>query len=788
MILFKKKQSEKLTPSEKERRERLRRQLRPTTQNTLLYTSLFEEGLMHIVDDHYSATYQLGDISYSTAEYEDRLRVAETHAKAINTLDAGSTMQLLIVNKRVPTENLNRILFREEGDKEDVYRREYNELIADRFDASSNNFEVFKYITLTSEAQDRKQAYQLLHDAGTTMTNTYKQANISLVRQTGQERMSLLSSLLQDTPCPYDFSDVRLSGLTTKDFVAPSYLVFDERSMRIDQRYAKVLYIRHYPKTMEDDLVKELTSLGIELAISIHARAVDTWSALEEIEESKSQANLKRIRATKTSASKGYYLDGETKADEDFTEADRWRKEVKKHDQKIFKGLITVFFKADSQDELAHFKNNIEIAGRKVGVRFEELHYYQEEALNTVLPIGMNYLDLDQTLHVHQRFPRSMTTNNVATQIPFTAVDVISSSPEAQYYGQNQLSNNMITIDRKKDLNTPSGVILGKSGSGKSTTAKAGEIIPTILRRPKDKVYIIDPENEYSDIGAALGAEMIDIAIGSPTHINLMDIPDKDKLSQKDRDPEGDKANFLISLFSSLLQDMEDEAISLIDRVTRLAYEQFERPTLKEWHQLMKEQSDDLAHTLATKLEIYTTGSYDIFAKETNVNLDSRFIIFNLQNLTGKLKQFGMMVLQDFIWTQVVNAREEGITIWLYYDEIQLYFADEVQATYFNHMWSRIRKYGCIPTGITQMPETLTESPQGRKLLGNSDFKILLKLDGLALQEVKKIAKLTDEQVSYIEFPKAKGTGLIVAGSTVVPFENPIPEDSQLFKLISTDA
>lgn len=532
--------------------------------------------------------------------------------------------------------------------------------------------------------------------------------------------------------------------------------------------------------------MKELTSAGIELAISIQAQAYDTGEVLEEIEGSQSEAILEQIRSAKKS-SVPLDLSLETQASEDFSEASKWRREVRERDQKIFRGLILVHFQAESAEELALYQKRIERAGRKVGVRFGEIYYHQEEALNTLLPIGKNYLDLKQNVRIKKVFPRSMTTANLATQIPFASVDCISKSPNARYYGQHQVSHNIISIDRKKDLLAAGGVILGASGSGKSVVAK-NEIISTLLKYKRDKVIVIDPEAEYLDIGKEFGAEIIDISVGTETSFNLMDLPNRDQLLEGDGDLEGDKSNFLITLFTSLLSEFGDETVSLIDRVTKETYQRYDKPTLKEWHRVLEEQEEAAAQQLALKLEIYTLGSYSLFSRETSVNLDNRFIIFNLQRLFGQLKHFALLVIQDFIWNQVVEARAKGETIWFYFDELQLYFEEEYQGTYFNHLWSRIRKYGCVPTGITQMPETLTASPQGRKLLGNSQFKILLKLENLALTEAKKIVKLTEQQARYIERPKDKGTGLIVAGDIIVPFENPIPKDSKLYQLIATDA
>ncbi|WP_119876264.1 VirB4-like conjugal transfer ATPase, CD1110 family [Streptococcus respiraculi] len=790
MTLFKQKMSEKLTKSELARAERLKRQLKPTTQNTLAYTSLFQGGLMHIVGDSYSTTFRLGEASYLAAEYEQQLTIGEAHAKAFNAIDAGSSLQLLILNKRVSEDVLHQVLYEKNNDSNDSYRAELNAQIQERFDITSNNFEIRKYMTISQNAIEKKQAQLALQDVGVTLENIYKSIDVSFQLLTEMERLSVFSEILNGVETlPYTYHDLRISGLTSKDLIAPDVIEFDRKDIKINEMVSKTLYIKYYPKSMEDDLIKELTSVGIELAISIHATAYDTEEIIEDIEEAQAEANVEQIRSVKRAATS--YIPTElvlgSQASDDFEEAGNWRKEVKERDQNIFRGLILVHFKAGSHEELALHQSKIERVGRKVGVRFGEIYYHQEEALNTVLPIGKNYLDLHQNVRIKKVFPRSMTTANLATQIPFSSVDFISKSLNARYYGQNQVTHNIISIDRKNDLYSASGVIVGATGSGKSVVAK-NEIISTLLKYKRDKVIVIDPEAEYLDIGREFGAEIIDISVGTETSFNLMDLPDEEKLLEEDRDPEGAKSNFLVTLFTSLLSDFRDETISLIDRVTRLTYKRFEQPTLKEWHRVLREQEEVEAKRLALKLEIYTLGSYDIFSKATSVNLDNRFIIFNLQRLSGQLKHFALLVIQDFIWNQVVEARAKGEKIWFYFDELQLYFEEDYQATYFNHLWSRIRKYGCIPTGITQMPETLTGSPQGRKLLGNSHFKILLKLEGLALREVKKVVKLTEQQARYIERPKAKGTGLIVAGDIVVPFENPISKESKLYRLIATDA
>ncbi len=317
-----------------------------------------------------------------------------------------------------------------------------------------------------------------------------------------------------------------------------------------------------------------------------------------------------------------------------------------------------------------------------------------------------------------------------------------------------------------------------------------------------------------------------------------MDLPDMSQLKDEDSDPIGDKSNLLMGLFESILDEIGDVQYTIIDRVTRETYKRFSKlgkvPTLRDWHDILEEQEepeaqelalkseiyakgsqDVFAHetnvditdrfvifnlkrltgklkpfammVLALKSEIYAKGSQDVFAHETNVDITDRFVIFNLKRLTGKLKPFAMMVIQDYIWNQVVSSQGK-VTTRIYFDEVQLFFKEEAQAIFFTELYSRVRKYGAIATAITQNIETLMNKEEGRKLVSNSEFMILLKHKKSDLKALSKAITLTPTLTRYIEKPKSKGTGLIVAGQVVVPFENPIPKQTRLFELVATDA
>ena len=783
MPLFKQKKTPKLSKAEKDRAKRLRRTMTASTQNSLNYQWLTPDGLMTITNDTYSKTYRLGDTSYITATDDERIDVIETNADIFNSLDIDNDLQLLILNRRVETTSLSAIRYDLTQDGYDDYREEYNHMIQERFSHDQNTFKVEKYLTITAQADQDHQARRILDDTANVIESQYSGLGISFKEMDGLDRLMIFRKLLRrENFLDFSYEDIAISGLSTRDFIAPNYLKFEKDHLRIDDAYARILYVKQYPTFLNDKLIKNILDTGIELAISLHAKPYDTADALKKIKTVKSSVRREMIKSQKAAAKAGYGSDLAVggKAIETSRETEKWTEELQDNDQKMFSGVMAVYLIADSLEELNNYTEQVQRSVRKNTVELDKCYLYQEEALNTILPIGVPFIN------VKRRFMRDMTTSNLATQVPFTNVDLRSSSPRAVYYGQNQLSKNPITLDRKKDLNTGSGAIFGISGSGKSVLAKGGEIIPTLLRYTEDQIIIVDPEAEYTDIGREFNAEVITIAPGSPHHFNLLDLPDKDKLQAEDSDPIGQKANLLSTLFENIFSEVSDDEFAMIDRVTRKTYEAVDKPTFKDWQRVLEEQPEDIAKALALKAEPYTMGSNDIFAHPTNVNMENRFIIFNLKQLSGKLKPFALLVIQDYIWNQVVNFQGKTTT-WLYFDELQLYFKNKLQATFFTELYSRIRKYGALPTGITQNPETVLSTEEGRKLVANCEFLVLLKLKRTDLEALSQVTPLTPSLERFVLRPKAKGTGLIVAGDTIVPFENPIPKDTRLYQLVATD-
>ncbi|EHH1621442.1 TPA: TraC-F-type conjugal transfer protein, partial [Enterococcus faecalis] len=439
---------------------------------------------------------------------------------------------------------------------------------------------------------------------------------------------------------------------------------------------------------------------------------------------------------------------------------------------------------AETEKELLEAVESVKNVGATWQVVFDTVDNYKEEALNTILPIGKPYLDVEMS------YMRDLTTTNIATQVPFTNVELQSST--GQFYGRNQLTKNMITIDRKKDLITPSGLIFGTSGSGKGMATK-WEILSTRLKFPKDRFLIVDPESEYLPIGKELDAEILDISTGTKNHLNILGMVDKQLLDEEDQELDlvKEKSNLLSTMFESLLKSYTDVDAGLVDRVTLLTYERFENketePTLVDWFRILKEQTDEGAKELANKVETYCVGSQDIFAHQTNIDLTAPFIVFNTKKLDDRLKKFAMKVILDQLWKQVVSGQGK-VTSRLYFDELQVNFTTEEEAEWFLNLWARIRKYGAVTTGITQNPTTLLDSKAGQKMIANSEFLILLRQKPIDSQRLVEILSLTPALKKYINDRAPQGTGLISAGGVVVPFENPIPKETHLFEIMNTDA
>ncbi|MDS1012917.1 MULTISPECIES: VirB4-like conjugal transfer ATPase, CD1110 family [Lactococcus] len=770
----------------KRRTARSKKKANPNSMHRIKYTSQFENGLMHVVGQESSKMYRLGELNYEISDGGTQDNTVISYVEALNTLNQNSRYQLYITNRKVKASSLEHVLHDYQGDENDSLRLEMNTVIQRQQKTDPKNFTATKYAIFTTKARTLAIANHELDKLNTNFINRFDAKDVKLTSQplTGIERLEVMNDLLRPNhPFTASYQDIALSNLPSKAFIVPSHLKFPNGAdfFRVGKRYARVFYVREFPKYLEDKLIKELCGAGIELDISLHAQTYDMVKARKDI-NTKKTLNRSEIRKQQRKNFKRGFSDDDISGEESEIQyaAEGQLNAFKEEGQKLFSGIFAVYQAADTKEELDKNTETILGIGQTYDVEFEAVEQYNEEALNTILPIGKPYLD------VEMNYMRDMTSLNVATQIPWSNINLLSKN--GLFYGRNQLTHNMISVNRLKDLITPSGLYLGSSGSGKGMTVK-WEMLNVLLKWRKHRLIIVDPESEYLKIAKRFGAEILDISTGTPHHLNILDLVDKSLLKAEDRNVDliKEKTNLLSSLFDSLLKSFSDAEETMVDRVTRLTYERYSEPTLVEWHKVLLEQPEELAQHFATKIERFTIGSQDIFAHKTNIDLNARFVVFNIKQLDPRLKPFAMKVILDQIWKQVVSGQGK-VTTHLYFDELQLMFNDEATAQWFSGLWSRVRKYGTVTNGITQKVGTLLNSEAGRAMITNSEFIVLLRQKIDDINRLREVMTLSPQLVKHVQETAPQGTGLIYAGGTIVPFENPIPKDTALFELMNTDA
>lgn len=764
------------TSSKYKKTRKPKEEVLPTTVNTLLYQGLFPNGLMQVTPDYFSQSFLLGDVNYQTVGLEDKGAIMETYSDLINSLDDKTNFQLTIFNQRVNLDKFRKsVLYSLHEDGYDTYREELNRIMENNLEAGENNFSAVKFISFGKSDQNPKLAYRSLSQIGEYFKSGFSEIDANFTLLSGESRVNHLADMLRgENHLPFTYQDLVRSGQTTKHFIAPTSLSFKHKNhIEMDDKLFQIVYVRDYGMELGDKFLRELMQSDLEVMISLHAKGAAKSEAMTKLRTKKTLMESQKIGEQQKMARSGVYLEKVSQVlESNIDEADDLIKTMTQTGDKLFDTLFLIGVFSDNEDQLKHSLDTIKQVAGSNDLVIDNLTYMQEAAFNSLLPFGKNYLE---------GVSRSLLTSNIAVNSPWTSVDLQDKG--GKFYGINQISSNIITIDRGK-LNTPSGLILGTSGAGKGMATKH-EIISTKLKEADTdtEIIIVDPENEYSIIGQAFGGESIDIAPDSTTFLNVLDLSD----DNMDEDPIKVKSEFLLSWIGKLLdRKMDGREKSLIDRVTRLTYKHFDTPSLVEWVFVLSKQPEQEAKDLALDMELYVEGSLDIFSHRTNIKTDSHFLIYNVKKLGDELKQIALMVIFDQIWNRVVKNQKLGRKTWIYFDEMQLLLLDKYASDFFFKLWSRVRKYGAIPTGITQNVETLLLDANGRRIIANSEFMILLKQAKSDREELVHLLGLSKELEKYLVNPE-KGAGLIKAGSTVVPFRNKIPLQTQLFDIMSTD-
>ena len=745
---------------------------------------MFPDGICRVTDSYYTKTVQFQDINYQLNQNEDKTAIFDGWCDFLNYFDSSVRFQLSFVNMSANKDNYARyITISPQGDDFDSIRLEYTQMLQNQLARGNNGLIKTKYLTFGVEADGLKAAKPRLERIETDILNNFKRLGVAAEPMNGMERLRLLHGMLHmDEQEPFRFSWDWLapSGLSVKDFIAPSSFEFRTgRSFGVGRRIGCASFLQILAPELNDRMLADFLDMESSLIVSMHVQSVDQVKAIKTIKRKITDLQKMTIEEQKKAVRAGYDMDIIPSDLATYgTEAKKLLQDLQSRNERMFLLTFIVVNTAGSRQQLDNNVFQAASIAQKYNCQLTRLDFRQEEGLMSSLPLGLNQIEIQ----------RGLTTSSVAIFIPFTTQELFQDGKEALYCGLNALSNNLIMVDRKR-LKNPNGLILGTPGSGKSLAAKRE--IANVFLVTDDDIIICDPEAEYGPLVERLHGQVIKISPTSPHYINPMDL---NLNYSDDENPLSLKSDFILPL-GELIVGGKDGLMpvekTIIDRCVRMVYRDYlsdpvpeNMPILEDLYNELRRQEEKEAQYIATALEIYVSGSLNVFNHRTNINIANRIVSFDIKELGKQLKKIGMLIVQDAVWNRVTINREAHKSTRYYIDEMQLLLREEQTAAYTVEIWKRFRKWGGIPTGITQNVKDLLSSREVENIFENSDFILMLNQASGDRQILAKQLNISPHQLSYVTH-SGEGEGLLFYGNVILPFVDRFPR-GELYDLLTT--
>ena len=780
----------KLTREERARlREilaRTRKEKYPSTaQQTLPYDRIWPDGICLVNKNRYTKTLQFQDINYQLAQNEDKTAIFEGWCDFLNYFDSSIHFQLSFMNLTAGTEAFEQcIAIPLRGDADDESRIEYAAMLKNQMAKGSNGLTKTKFLTFGVEADGIKTARPRLERIETDVINNFKRLGAAVETLNGKERLRLLHSIFHmdaQEKFAFEWDWLPHTGLSTKDFIAPTGFEFREsRRFRMGGTLGAVSFLQILAPELNDRMLADFLNMESSLIVSLHIQSIDQTAAIKQIKRKITELDQSKIDEQKKAIRAGYDIDILPSDLATYGgEAKKLLEDLQSHNERMFLVTFLVMNTASTRQQLENRVFQAQGIAQKYNCALERLDFQQEKGMVSSLPLGLNQIEIQ----------RGLTTSSTAIFIPFVTQELFQTEGEPLYYGLNALSNNLIMVDRKR-LKTPNGLILGTPGSGKSFSAKR-EITNAYLITDDD-VIVCDPEGEYYPLVERFHGQVVKISPASSHYINPMDM----NLNYSDDDnPLSLKSDFLLSLCELIVggrEGLQPIEKTVIDRAVRLVYQPYlgdprpeNMPVLGDLYQALLAQEEKEARRVATALEIYVSGSLNVFNHHTNVDIQNRLVCYDIKELGKQLKKLGMLIVQDQVWGRVTANRSVGKATRYYVDEFHLLLKEEQTASYSVEIWKRFRKWGGIPTGITQNVKDLLSSREVANIFENSDFIYMLNQAGGDREILAKQPNISPHQLSYVTH-SGEGEGLLFYGSMILPFVDQFPRDTKLYKIMTT--
>ena len=781
-----------LTKSERKQVQRIVDQARKndgvprTAQQSIPFDRMFPDGICRVGDNYYTRTVQFQDINYQLAQQEDKTAIFEEWCSFLNFFDSSVHFELSFVNLATDAESFEKsIRIPPQHDGYNSVRAEYSQMLRTQLAQGNNGLTKTKYLTFGIEADSIKQAKPRLAHVMNDILNNFRQLGVMARPLNGKERLKLMHDMFHmgdpEDRFRFDWKWLVKSGLSVKDFIAPTAFAFPgSRIFQMGNLYGSMSYLAITASDLSDQLLKDFLDMESSEIITMHIQSVDQTEAIKTVKHTITELDRSKIEEQKKAVRSGYDMDIIPSDLATYgKDAKALLQELQSQNERMFLITFLIMNTGRTKQELETNVFQASSIAQKHNCMLRRLDYQQENGLMSSLPLARNLIEIQ----------RALTTSSTAIFVPFTTQELFQNGKEALYYGLNALSNNLIMVDRKA-LKNPNGLILGTPGSGKSFSAKR-EIANAFLVTDDD-IIICDPEAEYTALVQRFDGQVIHISPTSSQYINPMDI--NANYSEEDN-PIALKADFILSLCELIVggkEGLQPVEKTVIDRCVHHIYQSYfndprpeNMPLLQDLYEALLEQEEKEAHHVATALEIYVKGSLNLFNHRTNVDIQNRLVCYDIKELGKQLKKIGMLIVQDQVWGRVTENRSAGRSTRYYMDEFHLLLKEEQTAAYSVEIWKRFRKWGGIPTGITQNVKDLLSSHEVENIFENSDFIYMLNQAAGDRAILAKQLNISPHQLSYVTH-SGEGEGLLFYGNVILPFVDRFPTDLELYRIMTT--
>lgn len=751
-----------------------------TVEDTIPYLRMFSDGVCQLDERRYSKTIAFQDINYQLALEEDRDLIFNQFANFLNSFDPSVHIELNYVNQMGRNKDLqDAIKIADKNDGYDEVRKEFREMLKMQLNKGNNGLKKMKFVTFTIEADNLDQAKANLNRLEVDILSNFKAMGVRAESLDGEERLRLIHDMLNpDEDFNFSYQNLKKKE-STKSYITPNIFNFAPAEIfKFGKYIGSTTHLQILASELSDKMLSEFLNIEDNIYIGFHIDVIEQTEAVKIIKRKNSDIDKMKIEEQKKAVRSGYDMDIIPSDINTYgDDVKSMLSDLQNRDERLFLVTIVIMNYARTIQKVEDTIAQISSIANKNNCQVKRLTHMQEQGLVTVLPLGRNEIEIQ----------RYLTSSSTAVFMPFTTEELFIDSSNSLYYGLNALSQNLIMADRKL-LKNPNGLILGTPGSGKSFSAKR-EMANAILVTDDD-VIICDPEGEYGNLVKQFNGEVIKVSAKSKDYLNPLDI----NMNYGDGDaPLKDKANFIMSLLELVVggSGLTAAEKSVIDRCLPKIYQKYfdnpipeNMPILEDLYNQLLSQDEVVGQKLATELEIYVKGSLNVFNNRSNVDMHKQLLCFDIKELGTQLKKIGMLVIQDQVWNKVSLNRGQKATRY-YIDEFHLLLKDEQTASYSVEIWKRFRKWGGIPTGITQNVKDLLTSMEIENIFDNTDFILMLNQASGDREILARKLKISPYQLNYITNSNA-GEGLLFFGNTIVPFIDKFPKDTMLYKLMTT--